>query len=39
MLGSYHVESHSLLMKDREGADLDGRECGTDLGEVEEGVI
>lgn len=35
MFGCYHVESRSLLMKDREGAVLDGREGGMDLGEVE----
>lgn len=35
MFGCCHIESRSLLMKDREGADLDGREGGMDLGEVE----
>ena len=36
MLGCCHIESHSLLMKDREGTDLDGREGGMNLGEAEE---
>lgn len=36
MFGCCHVESHSLLIKDREGVDLDGREGGMNLGEVEE---